>query len=707
MNFTLNEIARALGGEISNGSVLAPGPNHKPTDRSLSVTLSTTSPDGFVVNTFSPRDNVIDCKDYVRRRLGIEAFKPGQNNTNHRAANLNTRGASSIIAPPSKPVNKIEYSFIEPATGEFRYKKTRVEREDGSKTFYFEPKQRGGSAPLLYGGERINSAKGEKSSLTVFIVEGEKKVDELNKRGFLAVSGDSGANSQWTPEHGRLLSGFNIVLWPDSDDVGEKYVSGAAKVIKDANPETRIKIVRPFPSATPGEKGKDVCDWTGSNEDLRALVDGAQSYVTPGTGEGGKNKFKLEKFEDIKFEAKEEWLIKGILPKQGVAAVYGKPGSLKSFVASDIAFSTALNRDWAGRRGTGAPVVFIAAEGAAGFRKRKVGFEIFNKDLPSKVPFHLISNAPNLGTDKNDLDELIQAVESTGSNPGLIVIDTLAQTLNSADENGAGMVQFVANANALAVRFKCLVLVVHHNGLSDDKRMRGHSSLNGAMDAVILCERDPGALTANLTIQKLKDEVSGTYLAAKLERVIVGMDEDGDEVSTLVVASVEDAEPHSGANDARKKTNPSHRLLLDLVEQGTIDAGKVIRPWADGPEVKAAPAETVRQYYFERFPMEGVPPGEDEKTARRLHSEKIRKKLSRAIDGLIDAKVLVAATINGVNYLYNPSATCGQADVSKDTRPHPSAKSRLMASGQNGQTSANVRIRPQSATPQEIVEEEI
>lgn len=61
--------------------------------------------------------------------------------------------------------------------------------------------------------------------------------------------------------------------------MGEKYVSGAAKVIKDANPETRIKIVRPFPSASPGEKGKDVCDWTGSNEDLRALVDGAQSYV--------------------------------------------------------------------------------------------------------------------------------------------------------------------------------------------------------------------------------------------------------------------------------------------------------------------------------------------------------------------------------------------------------------------------------------------
>lgn len=123
MNFTLNEIARALGGEISNGSVLAPGPNHKPTDRSLSVTLSTTSPDGFVVNTFSPRDNVIDCKDYVRRRLGIEAFKPGQNNTNHRAANLNTRGALVLLLRRANQLTRLNIVLLSQRQASFVIRK--------------------------------------------------------------------------------------------------------------------------------------------------------------------------------------------------------------------------------------------------------------------------------------------------------------------------------------------------------------------------------------------------------------------------------------------------------------------------------------------------------------------------------------------------------------------------------------------------------
>lgn len=68
----LHQIARALGGEISNGQVLAPGPNHSKSDRSLSVKLSVGSPDGFIAHSFAG-DNWRDCRDYVRARLGIAA----------------------------------------------------------------------------------------------------------------------------------------------------------------------------------------------------------------------------------------------------------------------------------------------------------------------------------------------------------------------------------------------------------------------------------------------------------------------------------------------------------------------------------------------------------------------------------------------------------------------------------------------------------
>jgi hypothetical protein len=68
--FDLRTIARALGGEVVNGQVLAPGPNHTPKDRSMSVRLSANSPDGFLVFSHCG-DDFRDCRDHVRERLGL------------------------------------------------------------------------------------------------------------------------------------------------------------------------------------------------------------------------------------------------------------------------------------------------------------------------------------------------------------------------------------------------------------------------------------------------------------------------------------------------------------------------------------------------------------------------------------------------------------------------------------------------------------
>jgi hypothetical protein len=68
--FDLRSLARALGGEVSGRQVLAPGPGHSPKDRSLSVHLSATAPDGFLAFSHAG-DDWRDCRDYVRQRLGL------------------------------------------------------------------------------------------------------------------------------------------------------------------------------------------------------------------------------------------------------------------------------------------------------------------------------------------------------------------------------------------------------------------------------------------------------------------------------------------------------------------------------------------------------------------------------------------------------------------------------------------------------------
>lgn len=646
MTLTLPEIARALDGKVVNGNVVAPGPNHSAKDKSLSVTPSDTSPDGFVVHSFAGDDPNV-CKDYVRKRLGLSAFAPG----GKRPKNLNMNGSSNYDAPPSKNGHTTsEYNYVSPDTGKICYKKIRVDYAGGEKTFYFQPKQRGGSEPLLYGGERVQNALDNGETPTVLIVEGEKKVDRCRELGFLAVSGDSGSNSKWSPAMGSMLARCNVILMPDSDAPGERYIQAAAKAIEDwrassGSTNLSTKVLRLFHTPNQGEKGLDVCDWQGTPEEFREHLARAETYRSANER---ANKFKMENFEEIIFKAQEEWLIKRFLPKQGISAIYGRPGSYKSFVAAGLALTVSLGGRWAGRRVSQGTVVYIAAEGAAGFRKRKVGLERAHGNLPAKVPFHLISAAPNLGAENGDAGELVAAIEAAAISPGLIVIDTLAQTLNSADENGVGMVQFVANANAIATRFNCLVLIIHHSGLSDDKRMRGHSSLNGALDAVILCERREGELKAHLTLQKLKDEVSGVRLSVNLSRVVVGTDEDGNETSTLVVESIEDAAPVATADKSRG-ANPSQRLLLEVVRQVITDAGTTVRPWADGPEVRAAPEDIIRESYFERVAEDDAPDTDPAKAA-----DKRRQRFNRARKAMVDAKLLIAAKIDNRTHLWLP-----------------------------------------------------
>src|SRR5262245_14525523 len=67
---SLDQIAAALGGEISGGQVHAPGPNHSPQDRSLSIKLDANAPDGFLVHSFSG-DDAIRCRDHVKQKLGL------------------------------------------------------------------------------------------------------------------------------------------------------------------------------------------------------------------------------------------------------------------------------------------------------------------------------------------------------------------------------------------------------------------------------------------------------------------------------------------------------------------------------------------------------------------------------------------------------------------------------------------------------------
>lgn len=70
VSLTLSEIARALGGQVAGRQALVPGPGHSRGDRSLSVKISATSANGFVVHSYCG-DDWRACEEHVAQALGI------------------------------------------------------------------------------------------------------------------------------------------------------------------------------------------------------------------------------------------------------------------------------------------------------------------------------------------------------------------------------------------------------------------------------------------------------------------------------------------------------------------------------------------------------------------------------------------------------------------------------------------------------------
>lgn len=70
-------VARALGGIASRQNVLAPGPGHSRADRSLSIKIDPTAPDGFILHSFAG-NSPLECRDHVRAALGFGGPERGR-----------------------------------------------------------------------------------------------------------------------------------------------------------------------------------------------------------------------------------------------------------------------------------------------------------------------------------------------------------------------------------------------------------------------------------------------------------------------------------------------------------------------------------------------------------------------------------------------------------------------------------------------------
>lgn len=135
------------------------------------------------------------------------------------------------------------------ADGTFAYKKVRIDRENGTKAFYFiQPngvKNMKGVQKVLYNLPAVIKAE------TVYLVEGEKCAEAVIKQGYTATTLCTGANSKWDDTYNQYLAGKEIIIIPDNDKAGFQY----AKMLKEHLPFAKVISLNDL------SKKEDIFDW--------------------------------------------------------------------------------------------------------------------------------------------------------------------------------------------------------------------------------------------------------------------------------------------------------------------------------------------------------------------------------------------------------------------------------------------------------------
>jgi hypothetical protein len=284
-----------------------------------------------------------------------------------------------------------------------------------------------------------------------------------------------------------------------------------------------------------------------------------------GNGHAQHPRFRLKPFEAIKLSTAPNYLVKGILPRAGLAVVWGPPKCGKSFWTFDLTMHVALGWKYRGRRVQQGPVVYCALEGGVGFADR---VEAWRQRLLAQehtpVPFYLLDVPLDLVTDRLALAAAIR--DQLASPPAVIVIDTLNRALVGDENKSDDMAKLIRAADLLRETFGSLVILVHHCGVVRN-RPRGHTSLAGANDAQIAVIRDQAG-NITVTVEHMKDGEPGAPLGCKLERVELGADDDGDPKTTCLIVPAELAKKERPLPDTAK-------LALEQLQELIADTGEV------------------------------------------------------------------------------------------------------------------------------------
>jgi len=213
----------------------------------------------------------------------------------------------------------------------------------------------------------------------------------------------------------------------------------------------------------------------------------------------------------------------GAVPEQGITALTGAPGSLKTFFALSLGLAVAAgNEFYLGEQVTrpGSPVWFVDEESGERRLKQRItdickGLSI---DNPGALPVELFVLSRFSLMQHAQVDALCKKAER--EHPAMIVFDSFSKIIPGANENDAGEVTGAMLAlRDISEAGSCSVQVIHHTNKSGGN-YRGSTAFAADVDLMFQLQRvtDTGRELVEFKTPKARDSEPGTfYLEPRFE----------------------------------------------------------------------------------------------------------------------------------------------------------------------------------------------
>lgn len=253
-------------------------------------------------------------------------------------------------------------------------------------------------------------------------------------------------------------------------------------------------------------------------------------------------------------------LVEGLIALGEVVFFTGEPGTGKTAVAVHLAEAISNGTQFLGRDIIEGDVIYFAAERQLSVRRR-----LHASKFNSKKVWFIESTIEII----KDIDELINDIKSTNSNPKLMIIDTFARTIIGLDENTSKEMGNVMNAfDRLHKAFPNTAIVILHHTTKGNGSIRGSSAISGAIDLELRATKNKNGRV--LRAAKTNDIEEGLIAPYTLTPHTTSEGEVVVQASMPIISNTNVSQHETNKKRAQKSLEKVKRIYAEMPESVSI-----------------------------------------------------------------------------------------------------------------------------------------